>query len=125
MAGERKFLVLESQTLVQIDLTQVIRDVCPDATVLTSASVEGAWPLIADLDALEGGILGAPVRELKASGLGARVEELGGWVVCLNGRHTEDIVAEGWSPLARPFSLDDAQAVVRSLVRRGAPIDAE
>ena len=116
MGRKQVFLVLEPQALVQIDLTQAILEVRPDARVLAAASVDAAQPLLDGVERLAGAIVGVGVAPLKESGLARRIEALGAWIICLNGRHTDYILAEGWHPLARPFSSDDAQRLIRSLL---------
>ena len=112
----RIFLVLEPQALVRIDLAEALAEICPAAKVLAAPTVVQARQLLGDLDGLTGAIVGIGVPALKESGLAGRIEALGAWIICLNGRRTGYIRAEGWHPLARPFSADDAQQLVRSLL---------
>ena len=116
MPIRRTFLIVEAQTLVQVDLSQAILELCPDAHILTASTTEHAHPLLDDVDRLTGAIVGIGVPRLKESGLAQRIEALGAWTICLNGRHADYIIAEGWHPLARPFSSDDAQRLVGSLL---------
>lgn len=118
MGQTATFLIVEPQALVQMDLTQVLLEACPGARVEATGSIGAAGEMLEGLGRLTGAIVGTGAQSLKESGLGRRIEERGGWIICLNGRHTETIRAEGWHPLVRPFAADDAQLLVRSLLGR-------
>jgi hypothetical protein len=110
------FFIVEPQRLVQLDLSQAIREICPHADIAAAKSLRDAEPLLGDVERLTGAIIGIGVQELKDSGMGRRIEALGAWIICLNGRQTDAIVAQRWHPLTRPFTSDAAQDLVRSLL---------
>lgn len=118
MSAQQVFLILEPQALVQMDLSQAVLEVCPDACVLTASSLDEVAPRLDGVQRLTGAITGVGVPALKECGLGRRLEALGAWIICINGRHSDYILAEGWHPLARPFSSDDAQGLIGSLMAR-------
>lgn len=123
MNDPETFLILEPQTLVQMDLAQSILEICPGARILRAASVEGAEDLLGQVQRLSGAIVGVGVPAFKKRGTHRRTESRGAWIICLNGLQTDYILAEGWHPLSRPFSSDDATRLIRSLIeeRRSAP----
>ena len=123
MNGRETFLVIEKQALVQVDLKQTILEICPHGRILRAGSAKEADQLLDGVDRLTGAIAGIGGSALKQSGLDRRIEALGGWIICLNGVRTDAIVAEGWHPLAEPFSTDDAHRLIRSLLdqRTSAP----
>lgn len=117
MTDLKTFLVVEEQALVQIDMAQAIGEMYPDADVLQARNLAEALHLLeAACEGLTGAISGIGVDATRD--FGGRVHERGGWVICLNGRHTDLIVAEGWHPLARPFMSEDLQRLIGSLMEQ-------
>lgn len=117
------FLIIEPQALVQVDLAESLLEVCPQARILRAASIDDAEELIGPVQRLTGAIVGVGVSAFKKGGTDRRTESRGAWIICLNGLQTDYILAEGWHPLSRPFSSDDATRLIRSLIeeRRSAP----
>ena len=124
MDGNETFLIIERQALVQVDLHQSIQEIRPDARVLHAGSLDEAGCLLDGVGRLTGAIVGVRNSALKQSGISRRIEGLGGWIICLNGNRSEEIVAEGWHPLAEPFSADDVQRLITSLLDQGASAPA-
>ena len=124
MNGGETFLIIEKQALVQVDLYQSIEEIRPNACILRARSLDEAGSLLDGVERLTGAIVGAGASALKQSGIGRRIEALGAWIICLNGSRSDEIVAEGWHPLAEPFSADDAQRLITSLLDQSASAPA-
>ena len=111
-----RFLVVEPQMLVQMDLAESLREVSPEADVIAVASLAAAERAIVQWDSLTGAVVGVDANSLRQSGLGARIATLGGWVICLEDRHGSGVAADGWMSLPRPVFSDDLRHLVRSMM---------
>ncbi len=118
MTGRDAFLVVEPQMLVQVDLSQAILELSPSAILMTALSTGQALSFLERAERLTGAIVGIGAEALKRSGLATQITRRGGWIICLNGRHVDNIRNEGWYPLPRPFSSDDARAAIAPLLER-------
>lgn len=112
------FLVIEPQALVCMDLSQALREVCPQGKIASVASLQQAHALCDTGERFTGVVVGVDVEAFGQSGLPQRLATSGAWIVCLNGRHTDHIRAQGWHPLVRPFSFEDVQRLVQPLLHQ-------
>jgi hypothetical protein len=115
MQDRKTFLLVEEQALVQLDMAQGLLELFPSAVIVEARGAEQAMSALDGVERLTGAISGVGFESTRNSALGTRVAALGGWLICLHGRHADRIVAEGWHPLAQPFAEDDLQNLVRTL----------
>jgi hypothetical protein len=124
MAPRETFLLIERQALVLLDMEQAIHEISPRSVVLQARDPERAIGLLRHVDRLTGAVSGLGFDATKRSGLGAAVADADAWLICLNGRHEDRILAAGWHPLGHPFRSEDLQGLIRSLSRHRAPSPA-
>jgi hypothetical protein len=114
MLHRKTFLLVEDQALVRLDIAQALLELFPEADIVEARGAAPALRSLERIARLTGAISGIGFETTRNSGLGARVTALGGWLICLDERHTDGILAEGWHPLPQPFGTEDLQHLVRA-----------
>lgn len=81
----RNFLVLESDILVAQDIGEMLAAASPGAAVHHATSTEEALEHVQSLGSLDLAVLHVSNNRLKATGLDARITQLGGDILLLGG----------------------------------------
>ena len=114
------FVIVEEQSLVQLDLAEQLREIAPDSDVLAYRTVANALPGLSKMKSLTGAIYCAHPGELPAPEFVDHVERLNAWLVCTTDLKNSEIVAAGWHQMTVPFSNDRVMTLFSTLLDRPA-----
>ena len=76
------FVIMEEQSLVQLDLAEQLLEIAPDSAVLSYRTVADALPALSKMPSLTGAILGAHGGEMPAREFVDHDERLNAWLAC-------------------------------------------